>query len=364
MTFKLVFENLKHRPVRTLLSMLAIGLGVTMMLTLVGVSNGMLADNAQRTRGVGADILIRPPGTSVIGLSSAPMSEKLLDFVRKQPHVAIATGTAVHPIGGISTVTGIDYAEFTRMSRGFRYLDGAPPSRPHDVIVDEYYAKQRKLKAGDAIQLMNREWRVAGIVEAGKLARIFVPVHLLQELTGNTGKLTVIYVKLDNPASLAEAIQGLRGSLKDYQIYSIEEFTSQFTVSSLPELRTFTGVVISLSVLFGFLVVFLAMYTAVLERTREIGILKALGASPGYILGILIRETALLSLLGLAAGILFSFGTRWMIMTFIPASMSQAIVPEWWPIAGFITLIGAMLGVMYPAWKAASQDALESLSYD
>ena len=121
---------------------------------------------------------------------------------------------------------------------------------------------------------------------------------------------------------------------------------------------------IALSVLFGFLVVFLSMYTAVLERTREVGILKALGASRGYILGMLIRETALLSLLGSMTGILFSFGTRWMISTFIPASMVQAIVPEWWPRAAFISLCGALLGVIYPAWKAVRQDTLESLSYD
>ena len=66
MTNKLVFENLKHRPVRTLIGIVIISIQVTMVLTLVGLSHGMLNDSASRARGVGADILIRPPGGSII----------------------------------------------------------------------------------------------------------------------------------------------------------------------------------------------------------------------------------------------------------------------------------------------------------
>jgi len=78
----------------------------------------------------------------------------------------------------------------------------------------------------------------------------------------------------------------------------------------------------------------------VLERTREIGILKALGASPAFVLGILFRETLLLAILGSALGIGFSYGTRWLIMTLVPASLEQIIVYGWWPIAGAIALVG------------------------
>src|SRR5690606_21814913 len=112
------------------------------------------------------------------------------------------------------------------------------------------------------------------------------------------------------------------------------------------------------------LVVFLTMHTAVLERTREIGILKSLGATQAYILGILVREALALGLLGSIMGILFSFVTRWVIDTLIPATMQASIVPGWWPRAVAITLAGALLGALYPAIKASRQDALESLSYD
>jgi putative ABC transport system permease protein len=105
------------------------------------------------------------------------------------------------------------------------------------------------------------------------------------------------------------------------------------------------------------------MYTAVLERTREIGILKALGASPGYILGILLRETTLLAIAGTVAGILMSYGTRALMRALVP-TMPQAIVPDWWPWAALISLLGSLIGASYPGLKAARQDAIEALAYD
>src|SRR5262249_55905372 len=155
--------------------------------------------------------------------------------------------------------------------------------------------------------VLNRPWRVSGIVEPGMLARLFVQLDVLQDLTSNPGKLTMLYVKLDDPARTSQVVADLKSKLKDYQIYSMEEFTTLISPSSYPMLKPFIGVIIGVGVLVGFLVVFLSMYTAVLERTREIGVLKALGASPMYILSILLRETTVLALAGSALGILFSF---------------------------------------------------------
>jgi hypothetical protein len=115
---KLVFENLRQRPVRTCLSVLAIGVEVTMILTLVGVSYGTLDETARRAPGVGADIVVRPPASSIISLSSSPMSEKLVPFLMKQPHVPFATGTMGQPLGGFDVLTGIDLAQFNRLSGG------------------------------------------------------------------------------------------------------------------------------------------------------------------------------------------------------------------------------------------------------
>ena len=363
LVYRIVFENLRHRRTRTLLSALAIGLGVTMMLAIVGLSEGMLEDQRERARGVGADILIVPEGMSAIGLSSAPMSEKLVEFVESQPHVEIATGVVIQPIERIHRLTGIDYGQFDAMAN-FRFLSGGPFKEPFDAIIDEFYARQRNLKVGDKFTLIDREWTVCGVVEPGKMARLLVQKDVLQELTGATGKITLIYLMLDNPENIPTVLADLQGKMENYQIYSTEEFVSQFSVDNLPEVQIFINVIMGLSVAFGFLVIFLTMHTAVLERTREIGILKSLGASARYILGIFVREAVALGFLGALVGILSSFGTRALIEFFIPSSMQQAIVPDKWPIAIAITLLGSLLGVLYPAIKAAKQDALESLSYD
>jgi len=361
---KLVFENLRQRPVRTCLSVLAISIEVTMMLTLVGVSYGTLDETARRARGIGADILVRPPASSLISLSSSPMSEKLVPFLMKQPHVTFATGTMGQPLGGLDLMTGIDLAQFNRLSGGFRFVRGGPFQNDDDIIVDEYYAREKKLDVGSAITLANHTWRVSGIFESGKLSRICARLNVLQALTGNPGRLSQIYVKVDDPAHAQLVVDELRVRMPGYFIYTMEEFTSLLTINSVGLLRNFIGVVIGIAVIVGFIVVTMAMYTAVLERTREIGILKALGASSGYILNLLFRETLLIAIIGSILGIVTTYGTKWLMMHAVPASLTQETVYRWWPIAVGISVIGALLGTVFPAWKAVKQDVIQALAYE
>src|ERR1700749_2008798 len=95
---RFVLSNLARRPIRTILSVLAIAVEVTMILTLVGVSYGTLDGTARRARGIGADIMVRPPGSSVVGLSTAPMSDRLVAMLASEPHVVMATGTVIQPL--------------------------------------------------------------------------------------------------------------------------------------------------------------------------------------------------------------------------------------------------------------------------
>jgi putative ABC transport system permease protein len=343
---------------------LAIGVEVTMILTLVGISYGTLDETARRARGVGAEIVVRPPATSVISLSSSPMSQDLLPFFMKQPHVTFATGTMIQPLGGFDTLTGIDLAQFKKLSGGFRFVKGGPFQSDDDVIVDEYYAREKKLAVGSTIKLMNHVWQVSGIFESGKLARIIAKLDVLQSLTSNSRKLSQIYLTVDDRNGAQSVVNDLRDKMPGYFIYTMEEFTSLLTINSVGLLRNFIGVVIGIAVIVGFIVVSMAMYTAVLERTREIGILKALGASSGYILNLLIRETILIAIIGTLGGIIMTYGTQWLMMHAVPASLTQETVYEWWPIAGGISIAGALLGAIFPGWKAVKQDVIQALSYE
>jgi putative ABC transport system permease protein len=350
-----------------MLSVIAVGVQVTMILTLVGVSHGMLEDSNRRAQNVGADILVKPPSASLLSFSGASMPEAMVDYFRKQPHVADALGTVVWVIpGGITSVTGLDLATFNRFNGGFKYLEGGPFRGPDDLLVDEYYRREKKAGIGSWVKVSNHPMRIVGVIASGKLARLAAPLKTMQGLIGSTGKISQVWLKVDNAENINMVIAQLKANpqLANYGIYSMPELAAYYSVDSLPSLKAFIYVVMGLSVVVGFLVVFLSMYTAVLERTREIGVLKALGASPAYILNILFRETLVLALIGWAVGILLAYGTRWAIMTLIPASLTQDIVYIWWPIAGAIAIAGALLGALYPGLKAARQDAIEALSYE
>jgi len=360
----LFLRTFAERPVRTFLSVLAIGVEVTMILTLVGISYGTLDETARRARGVGADIVVRPPATSVMSFSSSPMSQDLLPFFMKQAHVTFATGTMIQPLGGFDTLTGIDLAQFNKLSGGFRFVKGGPFQSNNNVIVDKSYAREKKLGVGSTIKMMNHMWRVSGIFESGKLARICAKLDVLQNLTGNSRKLSQIYLKVDDPNHAQSVVNDLRDKMPGYSIYTMEEFTSFLTINSVGLLRNFIGVVIGIAVIVGFIVVSMAMYTAVLERTREIGILKALGASSGYILNLLFRETLLIAVIGAIVGIIMTYGTQWLMIHAVPASLTQETVYKWWPIAGAISVVGALLGAILPGWKAIKQDVIQALAYE
>jgi putative ABC transport system permease protein len=144
----------------------------------------------------------------------------------------------------------------------------------------------------------------------------------------------------------------------------MEELTSMYSISNVGMLKDFIWVVIAVAVIVGFIVVFMAMYTAVLERTREIGIIKAVGGSSALVLGLLLRETLLLAVFGTLLGIALTYGTQWLMQHAVPASLVQETVYTWWAYAGGIAIVGAMLGVIVPGVKAVKQDVTEALSYE
>ena len=349
---------------RTLLSAISIGVQVTMILTLVGVSHGVTSDMSDRSRGTGADIVVRPPGSSVFNMSGSNMPEKkAVAIVREQPHVALATGTLIQPVGPLFTsIAGIRLDEFNAMSGGFRYLKGGPFTGPHEMIVDEVQARTDHLHIGSILNFGNK-WRVTGIVESGKLSRMFAQLEPLQEEYSQTGKISAVWVKVDDPENIPAVVDELKAKLEDHVILTMDDMTSLLTANNLPLIQNFTKVVIGIGVVVGFLVVFLSMYTAVLERTREIGILKALGASPAYVLGILLRETVLLAVSGAIAGILMTYGVQVLMRQFAP-TFPMLIVKNWWLPSAGLALVGSLIGALYPGFKAAKQDAIEALSYD
>ena len=298
-----VWANLFHRRMRTVLAVAAISLEVTMILLILGLADGLVGESNRRQRGIGADILIRPStSSSAFTTGSAGLPESIIGEIESMPGVQLAVGTAFSMQAQLTTVTGVDLEKFARHVGGLRFLRGHGFQRPFDIVVDEVHARQRKLSLGDTVRVLNRDFRLVGIVESGKLSRVFIPLETKQEVMDWAGKLSQVYVKLDDPAHATAFVQKLKARLPDNSIYTMEEFISLFTAQTRGMADYYVNAIVGIAVAVGFIVILISMYTAVLDRTRDIGILKSLGASPGYILQIFLRETLLLTAVGLVLG--------------------------------------------------------------
>jgi putative ABC transport system permease protein len=151
--------------------------------------------------------------------------------------------------------------------------------------------------------------------------------------------------------------------MEQYVVRSMQEYLSMMTPSHLPGFRPFIGVVIGVSLVIGFLVIFQSMYTAVMERTREIGILKSMGASKFYIVNLVLRETVLLALAGIVVGIAVSMLARVGIQQRWPLVHIDSST-DWMIRATLVAIIGAAVGALYPAYKAAQKDPIDALAYE
>ena len=139
-------------------------------------------------------------------------------------------------------------------------------------------------------------------MEHGKGARLFVLMPPLQEMAGAHDKASIFYVKCDRSDHTPAVMDEIRELLPKYEIRPLKDFISLMTSSNLPGLDAFINVMIGIAVAIGFLVIFLSMYTTIIERTREIGVLKSLGASQGYIVQIVLSETAFSASAGVLGG--------------------------------------------------------------
>jgi putative ABC transport system permease protein len=365
---KLVIANLLHRPLRSLISITAVAIEVMMILCIVGIFMGMLNDNKQRTNGIGADLMMRPSNAAAInGMGGASMSLKTADFLRGLPHVGVVSPVNIQFSMGssVENIYGIDFASFDAL-RHFQFVEGEKFQGPYDVIVDDVFARSKKggYHVGDKIEIFNHDFRISGIVEAGKGGRKLLPLDTMGDLTGSSGKASVFFVKCDDPANEQTVIDEIHNApgLKNYPVWTMREWLSMMTPEKLPGFNLALKVVTAIAVIVGFLVIFQSMYTAVLERTREIGILKSLGSSKMEIVGVVLRETAVMAVVGVGLGIAGTYLIRTVLLH--STTMHFEITGKWLVQGTVIAFGGALIGALYPAWMAARKDPIDALAYE
>lgn len=362
---RMIWANLFARPIRTSISVLAIALQVFLVLFMVGLTTGIVSEWGKRVEGIGADIMVQPPNASIFfAFTSAVMSEKVGDQIRQIDGVLSVAPVLVlvNSEKTLNLVYGIDYESFNGLSHGFLFHSGGRFTGPNDVLIDDIKARASHLRVGDTLSLLNREFRICGVVEHGKGARYFIPIETAREMTGAEGRVSVFFLRSAAGAT-AEVKQALIRLLPRHTVRGMQEYVSLMSSSNLPELRPFIRSMVTLGVVVSFLVVLLTMYTVILERSREIGILKALGASRLDIVELFLRETLLMALLGIVAGLVSTFVVRAIVLATMP-TLTIIITQGWIARAVGLAILGALAGSLYPAFRAAQFDPVEVLAYE
>ena len=370
---KLVFANLLHRPLRSVISVLAVAIEVIMMLSIVAIFMGMLDSQKERTNGIGADLMLLPSNASIMnGLGSPSMPIRDEEVLQKLPHVTVVS-PAIQKIstnGSLEILYGIDFDSFNEL-KPFVFLSGAKFQGPNDAIIDDVFAGGKNPATGkpyivgDTVKILGQPFRVSGVVLQGKGGRKLIPLDTMGQMVDAEGKASLFYIKCDNPANddaVMDEIRTIRG-FGNNTLLTVDSWMDQMTPDKLPGFNIALEVVTGIAVIIGFLVIFQSMYTAVLERTREIGILKSMGASKPAIVGVVLRECALLAAAGVVVGIAGTFSIRILMTHFFP-TLTFEITGTWIVYASLIAFTGAICGALYPAWMAARKDPIEALAYE
>ena len=370
---KLIFANLLHRPMRSVISVLAVAIEVIMILSVVGIFMGMLDSQKERTNGIGADLMLLPSNASMFnGLGSPSMPVRDEEVLLKLPHVKVVS-PAIEKIttsGSVEILYGIDYDSFDAL-KPFIFLSGGPFKGPYDAIIDDVFAGSKNpatgkpYALGDTLKILNQPFRVTGIVEPGKGGRKLIPLDTLAQLMDAESKASVFFIKCDSPASddqVMEEIRSTRG-FENNTLTTVDSWLDQMTPSKIPGFNLALEVITGIAVIIGFLVIFQSMYTAVLERTREIGILKSMGASKTTIVGVVLRECAVLAAFGVVVGVSGTYAVRIVMSHFFP-TMAFEISGLWLGVGATIAFVGSICGALYPAWMAAGKDPIDALAYE
>ena len=360
---RMIAGNLTARPLRAVLSILAISIQVILVLMIVGLTTGVVNEWSKRVEGVGADILVQSPNASIFFAFSTPiMQQSFGDQIAALPGVdEVAPTLSLMDQKNFVIIYGIDYKRFNALSKGFLFGSGGPFGGPDDALADDIVAQSRHLKVGDSVNLLGHPFTICGIVAHGKGARFFIPLKTAQDISGAEKRVSVFYVrsKGDTEATRAEILK----LEPNNRVRSISEYMTLMNSSNLPELKPFIKTMVGIGVVISFLVVFLNMHTLVLERTREIGILKALGFSRAGIARLLLGETLLLTLIGSGVGICLTFLTKAILTETVPTLQIQ-ITNQWLLGSILLAIVGATAGAIYPTLRAASYDPVVALAYE
>ena len=361
-------QGLWQRSTRSLLTLGAIGLTVGAILALQAVVLGFIASFTSMANSTQADIMIRQADLADTTLSA--VDERVVDSIAAMPEVENATGVVFSGLilpdsGIIFLLQGYSPNEFG--VQRFHVVEGQMLTGNRQMLLGRLMADTLKKGVGDVVEISGMRFRVVGIYESNigwEQTGGVVTLRDGQNFIGRPRQVSMVAVKVREAAQAPAIVKTI--NTKYPGIYAA--LTADFG-EDMPDIQTSNAMLNGISLVAlaaGGLGVLNTMLMSVFERTREIGVLRALGWRRRSVLGMILREAVLLGLLGGVAGVAMAFGLV-ELMRMSP-SFETWVEPAWtWSIfaQAFLLSIGlGAIGGLYPAWRATRLRPVEALRYE
>ncbi len=373
----MLVRNLWRRKIRTILTLLGIAVGIAVLVTLVALSRGVVTGYMEVTNRSDAHVILQAvqgPGQAMTFGNT--FDESLVLKVRALPEVkdAAAVFYSVIPIGGRPFFIIFGYEPDQIGIRHFKIVEGVSlagyTSRQggKPLILGKTAADSLKKKVGDTIRLKEITFRVVGIYETGTAledAACVISLRDAQALANAPGQIMFIGIRLHRPGEVDAFKARLAKMLpKDVEIAGTQVGGQMLEMLEL--LDIFAWAIAMVAALVGGVGMMNTMLMSVYERTREIGVLRAVGWSPWRVYRMILGESLLLSLLGGALGLALGAGMVWLVVNLgTMAALSRTRITPTLAVQALSTaLVLGTVGGLYPAWRASRLMPVEALSYD
>jgi putative ABC transport system permease protein len=381
---KLAGKNILRHRTRSFLTMLGIAASVGVLFAVLSFNQGFNQGLSRELERTGLHFMIVPSGcaheVAALVLHGAVIP-KFLDtnvmaHVTATAGIDLATPILVAQLpdqqrGKIDLIYGVDMSVLTAIKPGWEIL-GRIPEHPHEVLLGFEIAQHENLKPGDRFSSPSQgvDLMVAGIVgltSSQDDAFVYLPIQTAQSLVGNPNAATAIGVKVNDPTRIGTITDDLTSVVPGIQIVTMGEVMN--SISNLAaSARALSLSIVLIAILISAVGVMNSILMAVFERTQEIGMMRAVGASRWDIFRIILNETTILALCGGLVGIVLSIlGARLIeafvrsVMPFVPSGDLIRLDPV---VAlgsvAFIFVIGVCAGI-YPAAKAAKINPVEAI---
>jgi putative ABC transport system permease protein len=369
MTFAaLIFKNVVRQKIRTALTVLGIAIGITTVVALGAVVGGLKQTAGAILQAYDSDFIVAQKGSSDLTFSTVPEEE--VAQIRALPDVDRAIGALIHvsKIGDNPYFITIGVRPEDLSTAGPSVIEGRMPETANEIAIGSRAASDHDLGVGETLTIDRNDLTIVGVYDANNLwedSGAYAPLVTVQEIARKPGVVTMVYVKVaegSEPRAVATAIEDGFPSLTT--VSNVSEYSE---VDQGIEIIDAVNLAISaLAVGIGAIGVMNTMIMSVFERTREIGILRAVGWSGGRILRMIIGESLVLCLIAAVVGSLFGvLASRAVIL--IPAVRSL-IEPTYgidiFVRALVVAIIVALAGAAYPAVRALRLTPMEALRYE